>query len=221
MKIAIIGTGNVGRAFGGSLVRAGHEVTLAARDEVKTRTVAGELGASAASTPREAAKDVDVVVLAVPFESAAEQVARDLLPVATGKVVIDVTNPIKPDFSGLLTEGGPSAAERIAEWLPNARVVKAFNTLFASIQGDPDIHGTELDALYATDDEEARTTTARLISSIGFRPIDVGQLVRARELEGLAWLNMQLQVRHEGDWRSAFSLVGAPSRAIATPVASR
>ncbi|HYM84170.1 MAG TPA: NAD(P)-binding domain-containing protein, partial [Candidatus Dormibacteraeota bacterium] len=136
MDIAIIGTGNVGKALGTSLVRAGHDVIFAGRDEAKAERVASEIGATAEATPREAADKSEVVLLAVPFgqlEAAADVIGAS----ADGKVVIDATNPLKADYSGLANAGGESAAERLAARLPSAHVAKAFNTLFASVQADP------------------------------------------------------------------------------------
>jgi 8-hydroxy-5-deazaflavin:NADPH oxidoreductase len=214
MKIAIIGTGNVGRALGTSLSRAGHDVTLAARDVDKAKQVAWEVGAQAAATPAQAAEGAEVIVLAVPGV-AAEAVVSELSGRASGKVVVDATNPIKPDYSGLATESGTSGAERFAALLGDARVVKAFNTVLAALQADPMAHGVTLDALFATDDAEARQKVVELIKSLGFRPVDAGPLARAREMEALAWLNIQLQIRCSGDWRSSFVLVGAPAAATA------
>jgi hypothetical protein len=212
MRIAIIGTGNVGSALGGSLVRAGHQVTFAARDAIKAATVARDTGAAAAASPAEAAADADVIVLAVPYGSTAA-VAEQLAPVATGKVVVDVTNPLTADYSGLATAGGPSAAERLEGPLAGALVVKAFNTLFAGVQGNPAALGTTLDALYATDDDAAATTIAALAESIGFRPVRVGPLAAARELEAMAWLNIRLQLLSDGGWQTSYLLVAPPAAA--------
>jgi predicted dinucleotide-binding enzyme len=201
MKVAIVGTGNVGRALGSSLTRAGHQVTFAARDAAKTRQVASEVGASAAETSDAAVSGAEVVILAVPF-GALQAVAGEIRPQTTGKVVVDVSNPLKPDYSGLATEGGPSAAEQLAGYLPGAHVAKAFNTLFGSLQADPTTLGTTVDALFATDDDEARRSLVDLISSLGFRPVDAGSLQAARQMESLAWLNMRMQIQYGGDWRS-------------------
>jgi 8-hydroxy-5-deazaflavin:NADPH oxidoreductase len=214
--IRIIGTGNVGKALGGSLVRAGHEVTFAARDVDKTRRVAQELGATAAESPAAAAAWSELILLAVPY-GALEDTAGAIAGEARGKVVIDVTNPLKADDSGLANEGGPSAAEQVAELIDGAQVAKAFNTVFAGLQAEPATHDTTLDVLYATDDERARQALAELISSIGFRPVDAGPLSAARQMEAMAWLNIQLQARHGGDWRSTFVLVGAPEGAVREP----
>ena len=213
MKVAIIGTGNVGRALGTSLARAGHDVTFAARDAAKARLVAAELGAWAAASAGDAVDAADVVVLAVPY-AALGALAGEIRDRVAGKVVVDATNPIKADYSGPALATG-SGAEHVAALLPGARVAKAFNTLFASIQADPGTLDTPLDALYATDDDAARTTLAELLRSVGFRPVHVGALSAARELEALAWLNIRLQMTTGGDWRSSFILVGAPSAATA------
>ena len=203
MKIAIIGAGNVGKALGSSFRRAGHQVTYATRDKDDSATPATGLA--------QAARAADIVVIAVPYVSAAREVAAAIAPEVKGKIVIDVTNPLKADYSGLATEGGPSAAENFAAWLPGARVVKAFNTLFASVQADPTTLGVKIDALYATDDDAACIVVSDLLSEMGFRPVYVGPLARARELESIANLNIHLQIETKGDWRTSINFVGAPA----------
>jgi predicted dinucleotide-binding enzyme len=214
MKVAIIGTGNVGRALGGSLARAGHDVTFVGRDASRTERVATEVGGSHAPTAAAAAREAEAIVLAIP-SGEVDAVAAGLGATAAGKVVIDATNPLKLDYSGLANVGGPSTAERVAELLPEAHVAKAFNTLFGAVQADPATHGTTLDALYAADDDVAAQTVAELASSIGFRPVRVGPLAAARELEAVAWLNIRLQMIDGGDWRTAVVLVGAPATSVA------
>jgi hypothetical protein len=215
VNITIIGTGNVGRALGGSVVRAGHQLTFAARDADKARQVASGIGASAATTAAQAARDADIIILAVPY-AALSEVARDFAGAADGKVLIDVTNPLTPDYSSLATEGGPSAAEELAAMLDRAHVVKAFNTLFGALQAEPGAFGQPIDAIFATDHDDARHKVAALIASLGFRPIDAGSLNAARQMEALAWLNMRMQLQYGGDWRSAFVLLGAPEGAVTT-----
>jgi 8-hydroxy-5-deazaflavin:NADPH oxidoreductase len=213
MKVTIIGTGNVGGALGSSLVKAGHAVTLVGRDASKSREVASRIGAGAAGSAAAAAASADVVVLAVPY-GALDQVAGEIADAVAGKVVIDAVNPLKPDYSGLATVG-TSSAEHLAASLPGARVAKAFNTLFAGVDADPAALGTTLDALFATDDPDARAAVAALAASIGFRPVHVGPLAAARELEAMAWLNIRLQMVSNGAWTTSYVLVGAPEAAIA------
>lgn len=207
MKVAMIGSGNIGQALGGALVNAGHQVTLAAREAGETNTVAQAIGASTAATAQEAVDGSDVVVLAVPYTALAA-VATEIKDSVAGKVVIDVTNPMGT------APAESSAAEQLAAWLPGANIVKAFNTTFAGLLANPTAHGQTLDALYATDDAVARRTVATLIRSIGFRPVYAGTLSVARQMEAMAGLNIQLQIASKGDWRSSFVLVGAPEAAI-------
>jgi predicted dinucleotide-binding enzyme len=196
--IAIIGTGNVGSAIGAGAVKAGYDVVFAGQDTGKTESVAEGAGASAATTPREAVAAADIVVLAVPYGAVAD-VAREIAPVAAGKIVIDPTNPLKSDGSGLATAPGTSGAESIAALLPDAKVVKAFNTLFATNTADPSAHGTQLDSLFA---------------SIGLRPVHVGPLAASRELEAMAWLNIRMQMLTGGHWNTAFVMVDPPEAAL-------
>jgi len=214
MKIAIIGTGNVGSALGGSFVRAGHEVTLAAQDQAATQSLAAQLGATAAASASAAVKESDIVVLAIPYDAVGD-VAAEIARSAAGKVVIDATNPLKADYSGLSTEAGPSGAERIAALLPGSRVVKAFNTIFASVQADPTGQAQTVDGLLAGDDADAKATVAELLRSMGLRPVDAGPLAQARALEAIAWLNISLQLRNGGSWKTTVSLVNPPELAIA------
>jgi NADPH-dependent F420 reductase len=210
VDIAIIGTGNVGSALAGSFVRAGHNVTIAGRDADKAKRVATATGATAATTSREAAEAADVIVFAVPFVQSAEAVAGEIADVVDGKVVIDATNPVKATYDGLISDAGPSGAERIQGWLPTARVVKAFNTLLASRMADPSAGGVPTDAFVATDDAAAGATVLELARSIGLRPIAVVPLALARHLEGLAFLNITLNMANGGSWQSSWRLVGAP-----------
>ena len=212
-RIAIIGTGNVGSAVGAAATKAGYDVVFAGKDADKAETVAEDAGGSAVTTPREAVAGADIVVLAVPY-SAVEDVAREIAPVAAGKIVIDPTNPLKADYSGLATDPGTSGAEHIATLLPDARVVKAFNTLFATNTANPASHGTQLDNLFATDDEAAKDAVCGLSGSIGFRPVHVGPLAAARELEAMAWLNIRMQMLTGGEWNTAFVMVDPPEAAL-------
>ena len=211
--IAIIGTGNVGSAIGSGAARAGYDVVFAGRDADRARTVAAAAGARSATTAREAVAGADIVVLAVPYSSVAG-IAAEIAPVAGGKIVIDPTNPLKADYSGLSTGGDTSAAEELARLLPDSRVVKAFNTVFAGNAADPRALGFQLDSLFATDDETAKDAVCGLSGSIGFRPIHVGPLAAARELEAMAWLNIRLQLISNGNWNTAYALVSPPEASL-------
>lgn len=206
MNIAIIGAGNVGRALATSALRAGHSVTVSSSSGDSAVTVARETGATAAASNREALEGAELVIIAVPY-MAVVGVLDEVGPQLAGKIVVDATNPLNADYSGLATEG-TSAAEEIQAKVPAARVVKAFNTAFAARQADPTIAGVQLDGFVAADDEAAKAAVLDLVKGMGFNPIDAGQLAMARALEALAFLNISLQLRHGWGWQTGWKLVG-------------
>jgi NADPH-dependent F420 reductase len=209
MDIAIIGAGNVGRALATSFVRAGHTVTITSRDPEHAGSVATDVGADVAESNAAATARADIVVLATPFSSA-DTIAAEIADEVTGKVVIDATNRMSFGAEGPEIDGTTSNAEELAALLPNAKIVKAFNTLFAPNQSDPIAEGIRLDGFVAGDDADARATVLDLIASIGLNPVDVGPLSRARQLEGLAFLNITVNMANGGSWQSGWKLVGAP-----------
>ncbi len=213
MKVAIIGAGNVGKALGTSISKAGHEVVFASTGD-SAKAAAAQIGPKATTaTPRDAAAQSDLVIIATPY-TATREVASELAGAVEGKIVIDATNPLAPDLSGLATERGTSAAENIGRWMLGAQMVKAFNTLLATNMGNPNGLGEQLDALFATDDEDARERVAALLTDMGFRPVWVGGLARARELESLAFLNIVVQAANGGYWNTAYTLIAPPAATL-------
>jgi 8-hydroxy-5-deazaflavin:NADPH oxidoreductase len=168
MRVAIIGAGNVGGVIAHGAIRAGHTVNVAAAHPEHAQALASQVGGTAAQSAGEATQDADVVILAVPY-AAVSDVAEALREAANGKVVIDATNPLKPDGSGLAVSDR-SGAEEIQDQLAGARVVKAFNTVFAAKQADPVTDGTPLDGFYAGDDEQAKERVRQLLADLGYRP---------------------------------------------------
>jgi NADPH-dependent F420 reductase len=206
MNIAIIGAGNVGRALATSAIRTGHAVTVSSASHDNAVQVAEETGARAAESNRAAVEGADLVILAVPYSSIVD-VLDEVGAALAGKIVVDATNPLKPDNSGLAVEG-TSGAEEIQARVPRARVVKAFNTQFAARQVDPQVAGLHVDGYVASDDEAAKQTVLGLVKEMGFHPIDAGQLTMARALEAMAFLNISLQMRHNWSWQAGWKLVG-------------
>lgn len=202
MNIAIIGAGNVGTALATSMTRAGHDVVISAADPAHARRAAEASGARAARDNSSAVQEASVVVLAVPYVGAGEKVAAEIAPLVAGKVVIDATNPVALDYQSLVTSG-TSAAETFQKQLPGAKVVKAFNSMFASRMAEP---ATEVDAFVAADDEEAKRQVLSLVGSLGFSPLDVGPLSFARHLEGMAFMNIALNASNGWSWSSAWKL---------------
>ena len=194
MKVTIIGAGNMGRGIGTRLVAGGNEVQLVDRDPAEAQALAAELGDAASAAAQDDAFDGDVVVLALYYPGAKDAVQQYREQLA-GKVVVDITNPVDlSTFDGLATPPGTSAAEEIAALVPEGTpVVKAFNTTFAGTLAAGEAAGQQLDVLIAGDDEDAKRKVAGLAEAGGLRPIDVGPLRRAQQLEQLGFLHMSLQ----------------------------
>ncbi len=210
MQIAIIGAGNVGRALATSLTRAGHDVTITAEHAANAVSAASQSGATAGTSNTDAAQNAQVIVLAVPAQSIG-QIATDMGSSLDGKVVIDVSNRPTPTADGAAT----SIAEELQGQVPDARVVKAFNTVFASRQAAPTVAGISPDGFVAGDDAAAKQTVLDVVESIGFRPVDAGSLASARTLEGMAWLNISRNLAG-GTWQDAWILVGPESVSAVT-----
>lgn len=205
MEILIVGSGNMARGIGLRLVRGGHQVRIADRQPDKAADLAAELGESAAGEPLDSAAGAEVIVLATPYEGSLE-VARLWADQLAGKTVIDICNPVDFDtFDGLVTGPDKSAAQQIADAAPGARVVKAFNTTFASRLAN----STPLDVFIAGDDPDAKKTVTGLCLDADLRPIDVGGLKHARALEAFQLLHMKVQDQIQGGWTTAIAFTEA------------
>src|SRR5688500_7900568 len=207
MKVGIIGSGNVGSAVAKAAKEIGHDVTVADLEGTESlETLKTEIGVSTTTSNEEAVGDADIVVLAVPF-GVVENVAKGISGQVGDKIVIDITNPLKDDLSGLQTDG-TSGAELVQKQLPQAKVIKAFNTVFAGNQAVAAVDGVQLDGFVAGDDADAKKHVIRLLEEVGYRPIDVGPLSNARYLEGMAFLNIALNAKNNWSWQSGWKLVG-------------
>lgn len=192
MKVTVIGAGNMGSAFVKQLVRAGHQVSVTARDSAKAAQVAAANPGAKAVAAAGAAAGADAVVLATGYGDAAG--ALKAAGVQQGQVVIDITNPLTADYMGLTLGHGTSAAEEIARAVPGAEVVKGFNTVFAQVlaEGADFGNGRKVSVFVASDSARARQTATALAESLGFEVVDAGGLRNARYLEPLAGLNIYL-----------------------------
>jgi predicted dinucleotide-binding enzyme len=192
MKVTVIGAGNMGSAFVKQLVRAGHQVSVTARDSAKAAQVAAANPGARAVAIADAASGADALVLATGYADAvgALRSAGDL----RGKAVIDITNPLTADYMGLTIGHDTSAGEEIAKAVPGAEVVKGFNTVFAQVlaAGAELGNGRKVPVFLASDSARAKQVAATLARSIGFEVVDAGGLKNARYLEPLAGLNIYL-----------------------------
>ena len=179
MRIAIIGTGKMGRGFATALAGR-HEVVVGSRDPARARATASKAGAAGSSTYADAAVGADVVILTVPWEAMDETLLR--LGELRGTVVVDVSFPYSKREREALKG---STAEEIQRRLPEARVVKAWNHVHARHLTDPEVDGIAASVLIAGDDQAAKEAVFALARDMGFHPVDAGPLKATRDLEKL------------------------------------
>jgi predicted dinucleotide-binding enzyme len=200
MRIGILGSGLMGGKLGTIFARAGHEVVFSySRDDRKLERLARDAGGHArAGTPAEAARDAEVLLLAVHWSQVEDALQRagDF----PGKIIMSCSLPMNDDDTELVVAHRSSGAEELQRKVPRASVISAFNTLpsevlfsvFEGAAGD-----ARPGAVYCGDDVGAKATVARLIRDAGFDPIDAGPLRIARYTEPFALLVAQLA--YEGD----------------------
>jgi NADPH-dependent F420 reductase len=208
--ITIIGAGNMGRGIASVAARGGHTVTIVDHKPEDAASLASELQSqypNATIKPGTLDQPLsDIVVLAV-WYTAAQDLARQLGNQLSGKVLVDISNPLTQNFDKLAISGDTSAAEELAKVAPDVRVVKAFNTTFAGTLIAGQVAGQVVDVLIAGDDKAAKETLVELVNAGGLRGIDVGSLERARQLEGLGFLGIQLQFTQDTNFASTWKFL--------------
>jgi 8-hydroxy-5-deazaflavin:NADPH oxidoreductase len=204
MKVTIIGAGNMGRGIATRLLAGRIAVELIDRNPDDARLLAEELGGSATASDR---VHGEIVVLALPYDGVATAIEQHRSAL-DGKIVVDIANPADwATMDRLVTPEGSSSAEEAAKLLPEAtRVVKAFNTTFAPTLVAGEAAGQQLDVLIAGDDEDAKKQVATLVEAGGMRPVDVGPLKRARQLEQMGMFHIAIQDQLGSAFGSALKL---------------
>lgn len=195
MKIGVIGAGHVGGTLGVRWAQQGHAVLLSARDlhSPQMQALLRQAGGAArAAEPQETVMASDIILLATPFPAAREAIAT--LGNLVDKVLIDATNPLLSDLSGLSMGTTISGAEQIAVWARGAKVVKAFNTVGYNIMENPAFPAGQPVMLYCGDDAGAKERVGQLAGELGFAALDAGPLRQARLLEpfALLWISLAL-----------------------------
>lgn len=210
MKISIIGTGSMGRAIASRALAGGHTVNFIGTHIQKAQEAADEMIGEGSVQAAEQV-DGDLVVLAVPYTEA-PHVVREYVDQLSGTVVVDPTNPV--DFSTVEPLDSawlgpfPSGAQLIEAEVPaDATLVKAFNTTFAGPLVAGHVRGEPLDVFVAGDNDTAKRTVIKLVTDGGMRPIDAGRLRRARELEAMALLHMEIQGSRHTGFASAIKVI--------------
>jgi predicted dinucleotide-binding enzyme len=211
MQIAIIGAGKMGRGIAARALAGQHAVRIIDKDKVRGAHTATEIrdqrpGADVQAGGDEALAAASIVVLALKYPITTE-VAAQYASALDGKVVIDIANPANWDTYDPATSTGTSAAEELANKIPGAHVVKAFNTTFSTSLMDGRADGHSLDVFIASDDAQAKKTVVEFVASGGLNPIDAGPLRHARALEAFQILHMSLQQDMPSPWHSAIKIL--------------
>lgn len=189
MTVAIIGSGKMGSGFARLFASKGMDIAIGHKNPEKAEALATEVGAEGGSV-KDAVSQADIIIFAVKYEdtAAALNAAGDLM----NKVVIDISNPITADYKGLTIGHSTSAAEEIQKRIPNAKVVKAFNTIFAELLPTESRAGRKVQVFIAGDDETAKAKVSDLAMAAESEPVDSGILSNSRYLEPLGELNIWL-----------------------------
>jgi NADPH-dependent F420 reductase len=206
--IAVLGAGNVGGALARVWSAAGHDVTfgLPQPQSEKSRAAVSKVGGKVrAASNKDAAARAQVIALCVPWPAAQDAIRQ--CGNLGGKIVIDCTNPIESDLSGLTVGTTISAAEQVASWAHGAKVVKAFNTIGAANFGNAQFGSLRADGFYCGDDAASKSSIRNLIEDAGLDPLDVGPLRNARWLEAMAMLWIDLAVNQNQGAGHAFKLL--------------
>lgn len=212
--IAIIGaSGNMGSAIAKSLAKSSYRLLLFGKEENKLKSIYKEIktgnklaDAEIIGCEADASWEADIIIAAVPF-AAEKDIAEKIKQVATGKIVISISNPLNETYTGLVTDGNTSAAEELQKLLPHSKVIKAFNTTFAGDFSQPVIEGKTIDAFIAGNDEEALETVYDVVKSAGFNPIKAGALVISRTLENMQALLIQLNMKNNYNWVAGWKIL--------------
>jgi predicted dinucleotide-binding enzyme len=185
LRIGVIGSGRIGGTVGGLWVKAGHQVMFSSLDLEHDKALAARLGAGArAGTPKEAGAFGEVLFISVPY-AALPSVGRDLGSAVRGKIVLDSCNPV-PGRDGDMAIEARAKGTGVAspEFLPGARLVRAFNSVgYGRLQAEAHRAGERIAIPLAGDDAEALRTAERLVGDAGFEPVVVGSLARAKEFD--------------------------------------
>jgi NADPH-dependent F420 reductase len=212
--IAIIGaSGNMGSAIAKSLATSQYRLLLFGKEENKLKTILKEirtvnnsLDAEIIGCAADASWEADIIIAAVPF-AAEKELAEKIRQVATGKIVISISNPLNETYTGLVTDGNTSSAEELQKLLPHSKVIKAFNTTFAGDFSQPLIDGKTVDAFIAGNDDEALETVSDVVRSAGFNPIKAGGLAISRTLENMQALLIQLNMKNNYNWVAGWKIL--------------
>lgn len=211
--IAVIGaTGNMGSAISKNLAKGNYRLLLCANDKEKLQSLTNDIKKSATAEVESiectanVSWEADIIIVAVPYQAESD-VAGKIKQVANQKIVVSISNPLNSTYNGLLTAPDTSAAEELQKLLPNSKVVKAFNTTFASDFATPVIAGKQVDAFVAGSDAQSVQIVSELVKAAGFNPIVAGELSVSRTLENMMLLLISLTMKYNYNWLAGWKVL--------------
>jgi predicted dinucleotide-binding enzyme len=188
-SVTIFGSGNMGTAIDSVLSAGGASV-----DHIGSADPPGPVNG-------------DIVILAV-YYAALQDILADYADKFAGKTVVDITNPVNLEtFDSLLVPADSSSAEELAAALPSSRVLKAFNTTFATTLSAKSVGPNPTTVLVAGDDDGAKAALISAVQAGDVNAIDAGSLRRARELEAMGFLQIKLAAAEQVGWTGGFAVV--------------
>lgn len=208
MKIGILGSGIVGRSLAQGFQKKGYEVVIATRDPAKEELKEWQAAGGAIASPSEALSSADVAILATAWSGAKAAIELAGQDAFSGKLLIDVTNPLEFKESGPELSIGfhSSAGETVQSWLPKARVVKCWNTITAAFMCDGSFEGGRLDMFIAGNDEDAKKQVAAFLEEFQWNCHDLGGIDQSRILEPFAMLWIRYGFKNQ-IWNHAFKMI--------------
>lgn len=208
MKIAIIGTGRMGKGLLKTFYPFySNEILFAGRDKERTQDVIAALGLNLQAVSMEEALTADVIIPSLWF--------NDLIPwaqthkeVLNGKIVIDISNPFNEQFDDFTTAYDTSAAEELQKVIPESKVVGAFKNTYWVVFDAPVLQGIKSDVFVTSNHDPARSTVMELIKPLPFRVLDAGPLKNTRTIERMTLLSGQMARKAGSHPRIAYNLWG-------------
>ena len=198
--VTIVGAGNMGAAIAWRVIAGGNDAQVLTRTPLKVAIPGAKHGTVGDPITGE------IVVLALPYAAVPEVLAQ-YEGQLDGKVIVDITNPVDfATFDSLVVPTGSSAAAVIAEAVPGASVLKAFNTTFAATLTTGEVGNERTTVLVAGDDADAKAALAAVVDAGGLRVVDAGSLKRAHELEAFGFLQLTLAAAEQTPWTGGFGL---------------
>lgn len=205
MNIGILGAGNMGGTLGKLWAQKGNEVFFGTRSPEKALELSKSVNMRAGGY-ESAAVFGEVIFIGTPW-SATESLLKSLSPILAGKIIIDCTNALTTDLLSLSIPPTISAGELIQSWLPDCKVVKAYNTIGAKVLLNPTYEGISATGFFCGNDTDAKKVVAELIAQSGFEPVDCGDLKQARNLEAMTLLFLNLAFKQGLGGQIAFKLL--------------